>query len=98
MSLVFPQEIRAEAFTGQDFLKWGKAGQDSYFQTAMDMASAISGQNNKDAASCLGQWYYKSDATRSKRNNLFRRKISENPGYHPTTVMLALIYKECGKF
>ncbi|MEL6467739.1 MAG: hypothetical protein AAFQ58_22460, partial [Pseudomonadota bacterium] len=37
----YPQNSRAETFTGTQFLQWSEAAQDSYFQTSITMASIM---------------------------------------------------------
>lgn len=98
MSLVFPQEIRADGFTGQDFLKWGKAGQDSYISISITMAGIIASQTNPSTATCIDDWYFRSKAVQAQRDDEIRKTIRENPTYNPSGVIYAWLKKRCGAF
>lgn len=62
------------------------------------MASTIAGQNNAAIGTCVADWYYTSNAVQAQRNDEVRHEIRRNPGYHPSSVILAMLYKECGRF
>tara|TARA_Y100001947_G_C10207419_1_gene247647 strand:+ start:175 stop:525 length:351 start_codon:yes stop_codon:yes gene_type:complete len=94
--LAFPQ-ISLAKFTSADLLKWPEASQDSYFNTSIGMAGVIATQNRREAARCIDEWYFASQATAAKRNDDIRKILADNPSYHPQATILAIIRKACGR-
>lgn len=95
---IHPQESAAEGFTGADFAGWAEASQDSYIQTSVTMAAVIASQTNEATAHCLDEWYRPDTSLKDKRNKEVRSIIIDNPDYHPSGVILAILIKKCGAF
>lgn len=89
---------RAEGFTGTQFLEWPIESQNSYFQSSATMSVFIASRNDPEQATCLNDWYYDDNAVNPDRNDEFRAAIRENPTYHPSGVVLAVMQKACGSF
>lgn len=85
----------ANGFTDADFAAWSQAQQDNYIQIAMTMAGVILTQTQRDAASCVNDWYFKGGQT-DARNRDIRASIAEHGAHHPAGVIMALIVKACG--
>ena len=96
--VVYPLKSNADGFTGTEFLTWDRAAQDNYLQTSITMAGVIATQTRPNVASCIDDWYFAGDAVRKQRNDAIRKTIQDNPGYHPSGVLLAVLQKECGSF
>lgn len=95
---IYPQESVADGFTGDDFLKWDRSAQDSYFQTSLTMAAIIATETNKPSGDCLADWYLSPDADRDSRNTELRSIIEQNAAFHPSSVIYLVLAEECGPF
>lgn len=95
ITAIYPQEIKAEGFTGADFSAWEISSQDSYIQTSITMAGVVLAQLQPDTARCLNDWYFAEDQS-SARNKFIRETIASYQDYHPSGVILAIIAEECG--
>lgn len=98
MAGILPQVSHAEGFTGADFARWPIDAQNSFIQTSVTMAAVIAAQTNEATAECLNAWYRPDTSLKGGRNDELRRIITDNPDYHPTGVILALLFKRCGSF
>ena len=75
------------------FLGSGHASQVSYVDTSVLMAIFIVAQDREAKSNCIRNWYFQ---RKSERVSEVVTGVSENPAYHPTAVILALIQQECG--
>jgi hypothetical protein len=98
MTTIFPQQSFAEGFTGSDFLKWDRVGQDSYISTAVVMATFVATRTNAKTAECLNGWYATTAEVSQSRNNEIRDLIAKNASYHPSGVILLVLEEACGSF
>lgn len=94
----YPQNSRAETFTGTQFLQWSEAAQDSYFQTSITMASIMATKTRKASGDCIAAWYLAPEADRAARNIQLRNTITRNDAYHPSAVIFLVLEQECGPF
>jgi hypothetical protein len=92
----YPQIAMAEGFTGEQFLKWERASQDSLIQISITMTGIVSGRKDKVISQCIDRWYVSSVDIRRKRHDFILRTISENPTFHPQGVILAVLEEQCG--
>ncbi len=88
----------AEAFTGEEFLKWERASQDSLIQISVTMTGIVATQGRKDISRCIDDWYSDSEGLRAQRHEEILQAIQENPEFHPQGVILAVIQQRCGSF
>ena len=84
---------KAETFKSADFLKWAPGSQRSYFATSVTMASAIVRVNSTQQSTCINTWYGRN---REKVEQRFIAVMRQYPDYHPQSVILAVIEKQCG--
>lgn len=84
-----------DGFTSADLLTWKKKSQDSFFQTSIGMAGVIASQNRREAAKCIDDWYFATNATQQRRNDHIRKVMADNPSFHPQATILAILRKEC---
>lgn len=96
--LVHPQKSAAEGFTGEQFLEWDLASQDSYFQTSITMASIMATKLKQTSGDCIAAWYLEPDADRAARNTELRDVIARNHTYHPSAVVFLVLEQTCGPF
>lgn len=94
-TLLFPQVLQAEAFTGAAFLTWSEASQNSYIRTSVTMASFIATRTNEATAECLDAWYTSSSGT---QDGFIRKKIADNAEFHPSIVIMLVLEEACGSF
>jgi len=83
-------------FTGEEFLTWNRANQDSFIEVSVTMAGIVSGRARKDISRCIDEWYSLEDETRRKRNTHILGIVESNPEFHPQGVILAVLEKRCG--
>ncbi len=95
---ICPQVSYAEGFTGNKFLTWPKASQDSYLRTSLTMASMILAQTNGETGACIDDWYFGDQETIERRNAELREEIQTFSEYHPSAVVAAMLQRECGDF
>lgn len=90
---VYSPAAVADGFTSAEFLQWPPKSRSSYFATSVTMASAVVRVNNKKQSACINAWYG-NDRERVERRILdIMRKY---PEYHPQSVILAVLEKQCG--
>ena len=71
---------------------------DSYISVSIAMATFIATQTRDELATCIGYWYAPDEATKDQRNADIIALIAKHDTYHPSSVILALIHDECGRF
>ena len=89
-------DLRADDFTAADVLEWERDSQDWYFQVSVTMAGVIAAQNESPQAECINDWYFSPAVDRNARNNEIRETMSKFSNYHPASVVIAAIERECG--
>ncbi|MEO1243779.1 MAG: hypothetical protein AAFX54_17865 [Pseudomonadota bacterium] len=89
---------RAEGFTGEEFLKWERASQDSLIQISITMTGIVATQGRKDISRCIDDWYSDNENLQTQRHEEILQTIRENPEFHPQGVVLAVIQQQCGSF
>ena len=94
----YPQKLVAEGFTGEEFLTWSDAAQDSYFQTSITMAAIMASKTYLASGDCLGDWYLSAEADRGQRHTDLREAIERNATYHPSAVIYLVLEEACGPF
>ena len=90
----YPQDSKADGFTGKDFASWTEAGQDSFIQASVTMAGVVLSRVEPAKARCVDAWY--SNENKSQRNASVRDIIKAYGDYHPSGTILAIIEQECG--
>ncbi|WP_108887197.1 hypothetical protein [Pseudoprimorskyibacter insulae] len=96
LNMIYPQESVAEGLTAKDFLVWDEPSQNSFLFSSVGMAAAIASQTKPELAQCLNDWYF-GDKTNT-RNGEILDFMGQYGGYHPTTVILAVVENACGEF
>ncbi|MEM6381310.1 MAG: hypothetical protein AAF739_01440 [Pseudomonadota bacterium] len=94
----YPQILSADGFTGEQFLEWSDAAQDSYIQTSVTMAAILATQTNKPSGDCLTDWYFEPAANRAERHNSIKQTIARNGEHHPSSVIYLILEEACGPF
>jgi len=61
------------------------------------MAGVVASRNDQTKSRCIDDWYFGEGADRTANNESIRDAMRRFPDYHPTTVVLAVIEKRCGK-
>ena len=85
--------LRAEMFTSEDFLKWPRDSQGSYFRTSVGIVGLVVRRNRKPQGDCIDRWYFGDE---SKAHSEITDVMRKYPQYHPQGVILSLIEKKCG--
>ena len=98
LPLCYMPSYAEEAFKGETFLEWREEAQHSYIQISIVMASVIASQMREGFAGCIGEWYSPDPGTEAERNREIVAVIRENPEFHPSGVILAVVQKQCGEF
>ncbi len=86
----------ADGFTAADVTAWELAQQDWYFQVSITMAGIIAAENEHPTAGCINDWYLADEKRRIEINADIRATMQKYSGYHPGTVLAAVIREECG--
>lgn len=99
-ALMFAAAASADGFTGADVLEWDEEHQKGYFQTSVTMIGIVATQvdGREHIANCIDAWHGGPVEGAEMRAARIREVMQGIPEYHPQTVILAVIEKECGKF
>ena len=82
----------------KEFFSYSRKSQDSFITTSVIMLGVIAAQTEPKIATCLNKWYRGSRAAKNKRNSEIIDAMKKHPQYIPTTIVLAVVERECGKF
>ena len=91
----FPQELKAEEFTGKSFLAWERENQDFYIKTAIGMAGLIVSRNDQEQSKCIEAWYLPDE---NAKHDFILKTMREHLDFHPRGIILAVLEKQCGSF
>lgn len=94
----FASTAHAEGFTGEKFLQWERASQDSLIETSITMTGIVASQARKDIARCIDDWYTGDIAIQQQRHGYILDMIKQYPSYHPQGVILVVLQNQCGSF
>ncbi len=81
-----------------EFLDTNRASQDSFITTSVVAMGLVAAQLDSKMAECINQWYRASENITENRNSEILKTMRELPQFIPTTIVLAVIERECGKF
>ncbi|MBO6549073.1 MAG: hypothetical protein JJ964_05570 [Rhizobiales bacterium] len=70
----------------------------SFLQTSISMAATVATQVRPKMATCIDNWYFKTNELQDKRNLAIIETMAQYKKFHPTSVLLAYIENVCGKF
>ncbi|MGJ8628269.1 MAG: hypothetical protein ACSHXB_15015 [Sulfitobacter sp.] len=94
----YPQETKAEAFTGEAFLQWPEADQKGYISAQVGMAASIAARIKPDVAQCISDTFYRDDGIGELVFETAVERIAEFKSYHPSSVLVVVIENACGPF
>ena len=77
------------------FLEHTEAQKFWWYMGTFTTLSHLVSQTNEKQAECIDRWYF--DDHENKRR-IIERTLSKYPDYVPSSVILGLLYKDCGKF
>lgn len=86
---------QADEFTNQDFLALPEAHQKFWIQGAIDSIALLGGAKNPPIGQCILEWYYGDQ--HAKSNGLILASMRKYVDARPSSIMLALAEKTCGK-
>lgn len=98
VSIIYPQQTSAEAFTGKTFLSWPEEEQRGYLDAQIVMASTIVSRTKPEMSQCMAELYYGSLGLTNEGFASLINRIQEYETFHPSSVLVAVIEKECGSF
>lgn len=82
----------------EEFLNFDRKNQDGFISNSMLMLGVIAAQTEPKIAQCLNEWYQGSDTIKIKRHDEILDAMQDLPQYVPTTIVLAVAERACGKF
>lgn len=97
-STIFPQELLANSFTGEQFAQWTDAQQRSYLNAQIVMASSIVTRAKPGMAQCMADKYYGANGLSEDGFQEISKVIREYNNYHPSSVLVVVLENACGKF
>jgi len=98
LSLSYPQVSVAEGLTAKDFLGWGVEAQTGFLHNSVVMAATVSSRRDTQHAGCITAWFFDDRGIRADVRAEVDQTLRDFPEYHPATVLVALIERECGAF
>lgn len=96
IAAIYPQKSVAQGLDGSIFAAWPVANQDSYIETSVMMAGVVLAQTHPSKSHCINDWYFAGTAWQA-RNPEIRKMIAAHGSAHPSGVILAMIFQECGR-
>ncbi len=97
--LVFPQESRAEEFTGTQFFEWTKDQQVKYVEIQLVMATTIATRMNPELSQCLSDRFFAVEGGMSAGGfDEVIQNVQEFREYHPSSVLVVTMESACGPF
>lgn len=84
--------------TAHEFLTWDREQQDYFFRISIMMSVVIAAQIELKIGNCIVDWYSNDPTTVTKRNNEILNLVKHFPEHRPSSVILAVLKKKCGKF
>ncbi len=79
----------------QDFLGKSEGQRVWWYMGAFAILGDLVEQTNKEQADCIWNWYFKEP---EKKRMLIEETMRKFPEYAPPSVVLSLLYRDCGKF
>jgi len=94
----YPQETRANDFTGSDFLQWSEAQQLSYINAQLVMASSIVARDKPAMSQCVADTFFGDSGITDAKFRDVQSSVTSYATYHPSSILVVLIENACGKF
>lgn len=88
--------VHAEGFLARDFLQLPDASKKFWLHGAMLTLSHIAANQNQELGQCVTDWYFNESI--GERNWLILESMKKYPDVSPTTILIALTEKSCGKY
>lgn len=84
--------------TVRDFLTWAEDRQASFFRSTIFTSAVIASQISPTMVDCIDGWYASGGVSSPERNLEILQVMQGFPESHPTTIVIAVIQRECGNF
>jgi len=94
--LLYPQNVWAEGFKNKDFLTMQPEQQKFWLHGAIESLGHVAALKKQELGKCVYDWYFGDQI--AKRNALILASIEKYPEHTPTTILLALTERACGKY
>ena len=82
----------------EQFLSFSRKSQDNFITTSVMMIGVIASQTNPRMARCINAWYRATPDRKEKRHNEILKAMHDLQRHVPTTIVLAVVERACGKF
>ncbi len=93
--LSLPALSMAESNNNSWFLKNDEGQRVWWYMGAFTSLGHIVSQSDPEKADCIWNWYFKEP---EKKQKLLEENMLKYPDHSPSGIILALLYKDCGKF
>ncbi|MEO0666718.1 MAG: hypothetical protein AAFZ99_02270 [Pseudomonadota bacterium] len=97
-TLLCPQVLWAEAFTGGTLLTWSESDQRGYISAQLVMASTIASRNKPEMVDCIAETFFDGSGMSDEKFAEIVQTIGEYQSYHPSSVLVILLENTCGAF
>lgn len=77
------------------FLENSEAQRTWWYMGAFTALGHLVSQTNQKQADCIYNWYFKEP---EKKRKIIEEKFPKFPKFVPSSIILGLLYKDCGKF
>lgn len=84
--------------TVRDFITWTEDRQGSFFRSTIFTSAVIASQISPELVNCIDGWYASAEVSTAERNQEILDVMERFPDSHPTTILVAIIQRECGNF
>jgi hypothetical protein len=95
--MTFIQQSYAQGIKNSDFLELPPEEQKFFLSGAIDTLGHVAFQRNEAKGKCIFDWYF-NKVDNSKQNGVIFASFKKYPEYTPSSILIALTEKQCGRY